>query len=64
MEDKNGEKMTDSKWWICTEQDKRISGPYTTRADALIARTWVERVKHPETFWVKLFDMVEDLEAS
>jgi hypothetical protein len=56
--------MSDPKWWVCTEDDKRISGPYTTRDDALIARVWVERVMHPATYWVKLFDTVSDVEAA
>lgn len=44
--------MTDCQWNICRENGQILSGGYSTRDDAILARRWIERVYEPETFWV------------
>jgi hypothetical protein len=41
------------QWFIEREHGERVDGPYDTQLDALQARVWIERLKEPETFWIR-----------
>jgi hypothetical protein len=44
------------RWFVATELfergGKKISGPYTTRQDAIVAREAIERLSGNTTYWV------------
>lgn len=41
-------------WWIATDNNPVAAflGPFATRRLALEVRGYVEKVRHPQTFWV------------
>lgn len=48
--------LTRQRWWVSTELlaegGRKIAGPFTTWSDALHARTAIEKLTQPTTYWV------------